>query len=393
MPLVTGADFGLRFPRGNRTDISPIVNALGGMIQEEKQSRLAQQKQQTETLQQAYKATALDLLSIAKKPGLTAKRGAIVDMAKRAKLRGEDTGILSDLLTYTTDDELNTAILGIAHRAGEQDKMLTEAMGNAEGFTLSEGQTRFTGGGEKVAEIKASDKTKPLTPLAKARQDLKNNLITQQDFNSLRAAPKSFQTDVGKTIADKQLAIEMFGADSEQARAFQDAIDSDAKGDEPKLSDVSGMRKEFTKLSSDFIKLRDAIAKVESARDNPSPAGDLSLIFNFMKIQDPASVVRESEFETAQNATSLPGRLGAGVQRVLNGERMLPEQRADFVDTAVRLFEGQKGKQKQLEYSFTSLAERAGMNPEDVAIDFVGDDLNPEEQAELEALEAEYGNR
>ncbi|MCP5015631.1 MAG: hypothetical protein GY938_10200 [Ketobacter sp.] len=132
MPLVTGADFGLRFPQGNRNDISPIVDALGGMIQEEKQSRLTQQKQQAETLQQAYKATALDLLSIAKKPGLTAKRGAIVDMAKRAKLRGEDTSILSDLLTYTTDDELNTAILGIAHRAGEQDKMLTEAMKAAE---------------------------------------------------------------------------------------------------------------------------------------------------------------------------------------------------------------------------------------------------------------------
>ncbi|MCP5007202.1 MAG: hypothetical protein GY941_25155, partial [Planctomycetes bacterium] len=171
MPLVTGADFGLRFPQGNRNDISPIVDALGGMIQEEKQSRLTQQKQQAETLQQAYKATALDLLNIAKKPGLTAKRGAIVDMAKRAKLRGEDTSILSDLLTYTTDDELNTAILGIAHRAGEQDKMLTEAMKAAEPVEQFE---PIYQGGQIIAQRNVSTNKVIDDPRAKASQHARN---------------------------------------------------------------------------------------------------------------------------------------------------------------------------------------------------------------------------
>lgn len=213
----------------------------------------------------------------------------------------------------------------------------------------------------------------PQTAIAKARADLKAGLITDADFKTITSTPKEFQTDVGKLLEDQALAIEMFGPDSEQAKAISDAIDSKQKGEPPKLSDIKGIRGEFTTLSGDFIKLRDAIAKVEQSNLNPSPAGDLALIFNFMKIQDPGSVVRESEFATAQNATNLVGQLGAAAQRVVNGERMLPAQRQDFVDTANRLFEAQKGKQIALENSFRGIAERVNINPEDVIIDFIGD--------------------
>ncbi len=128
MPLVTGADFGLRFPQGNTNNISPIVNALGGLIKEKKESDLLKQRQQAETLQKAFKATALDLLDIAKGSDITQKKQKIIDMAKRAKLRGEDSTMLSNLLSYTTNDDMDTAILQIAHRAGDQDKLLADAL-------------------------------------------------------------------------------------------------------------------------------------------------------------------------------------------------------------------------------------------------------------------------
>lgn len=214
------------------------------------------------------------------------------------------------------------------------------------------------------------------TIIGKARQDLQNKLITEDEFNILAKTPSSFVTETGKLIADKQAAIELFGQGSEQVKLMDAAIDSSSKGEAPDLSDTAGIRKEFTKLSGDFITMRDAIGKVAQAGLNPSPAGDLSLIFNFMKIQDPGSVVRESEFATAQNATSLVGRLGAGAQRVVNGERMLPEQRQDFIDTANRLFQSQKRNQKALEQQFSGIAQRAGIDPQDVIIDF--DTIQPQ---------------
>ena len=227
--------------------------------------------------------------------------------------------------------------------------------------------------GEVKTDPRATQRTQPTTTIGKARQDLRDGFITKSEFNQINKAPTpDFKTSTGKLIGDRALARQMFGDNSEQVQAIDAAIKSEAKG-KAGLSDVAGVRKEFAKLSGDFIKLRDAIGKVEQSSLNPSPAGDLALIFNFMKIQDPGSVVRESEFATAQNATSLPGRLGAAAQRVVNGERMLPEQRQDFVDTANRLFESQKGKQLELETSFRTIAERQGMNADNVVIDFVGD--------------------
>jgi len=157
------------------------------------------------------------------------------------------------------------------------------------------------------------------------------------------------------------------------SNAMDDAIESDRKGEGPKLTDISGARKEFTKLSGDFITLRDAIGKVEQAALNPSAAGDLSLIFNFMKIQDPGSTVREGEFATAQNAAGVPDRARAQYNRIVSGERLTENQRQDFVDTAGRAFASQTDKQIQLEESFKSIAERQGMAPEDVVVDFIGE--------------------
>lgn len=213
----------------------------------------------------------------------------------------------------------------------------------------------------------------PLTAIAKAREDLKNKLITQDDFDTLNATPVKFQTDVGKLLGDQKLVNEMFGPDSPQAQAFAEAIKLGQKGEEPKLSDVKGIRGEFTKLSGDFIKLRDAIGKVRLGAENPSAAGDIAMIFNFMKINDPGSTVREGEFATAQNAAGVPERIRAQYNQIVSGERLTVNQRQDFLDTSVLLFNAQKEKQIQLEESFGGIADRAGINRDDVVIDFIGD--------------------
>ena len=250
----------------------------------------------------------------------------------------------------------------------EREKGLQESK---KPIIVKPGESAFSSTGEKIASV--PETVTPNTDIGKARRDLERGLITQEDFNLIKSAPEKFQSSIGKLLGDKQNAISVFGKDSAQVKAIEQVIASETKGEESKFTDVLSLQKQATKLSGPFIELRDAIGKVEQSRDNPSAAGDLSLIFNFMKIQDPASVVRESEFDTAQNATSLGGRIGAGAQRVINGQRMLPEQRKDFVDTANRLFESQMKSQIALEKSFTEIAERLGMNPEDVVIDFILD--------------------
>lgn len=210
----------------------------------------------------------------------------------------------------------------------------------------------------------------PLTDIGKARQDFKSDLITKEDLNKLANVPTKFQSKVGKLMGDRRAALDIFGKNSPQVKAFDEVIKSETKG-EVKLSDVKGVRGDFMKLSGDFMKIGAAFKKVNSSK--PTPAGDLSLIFNFMKILDPTSVVREGEFATAASAGPLIDSKTLGVyNRIVKGDRLLPSQRKDFKEQARVVFASQIGEQLKREEEFTGIAERAGMNPKDVVLDFVG---------------------
>lgn len=128
------------------------------------------------------------------------------------------------------------------------------------------------------------------------------------------------------------------------------------------------LRGEFTKQSGDFIKVRDAHARVTASAADPSPAGDLALIFNYMKILDPGSTVREGEFATAANAGAVSERVRSFYNRVVSGERLSDNQRVDFVNRAARLFEAQKALNDELKDDFIDLATRNNLRPENVII-------------------------
>lgn len=100
--------------------------------------------------------------------------------------------------------------------------------------------------------------------------------------------------------------------------------------------------KQFEAVVQPYVGINQAYKKVEAAANDPSAAGDLSLIFGFMKILDPASVVRETEFANAQNAAGVPDQIRNQYNKILIGERLNPNQRADFIRQARELAKSQK---------------------------------------------------
>lgn len=142
------------------------------------------------------------------------------------------------------------------------------------------------------------------------------------------------------------------------------------------LTIENNMRDDYTKLSGEFIKVRDSFGRVQSSAQNPSPAGDLAMIFNYMKMLDPGSTVREGEFATAQNSTGLYGKSWNLYNQVVNGARLNDDQRKDFLGQAQRMFNVAEKQQTILTERFRKIAERAapfGVNPENVIIDFGAD--------------------
>jgi hypothetical protein len=130
------------------------------------------------------------------------------------------------------------------------------------------------------------------------------------------------------------------------------------------FSNEQKLRLEFLNQSKNFIDVRDSFARLQAVSADPSPAGDISMIFSYMKMLDPVSVVREGEQATAQNAAGVPDRIRNWYNKILTGEKLSPDQRADFVRQGQKLYDQAFGQTKQNVKIYKEIAQKSGLNPE-----------------------------
>jgi len=142
------------------------------------------------------------------------------------------------------------------------------------------------------------------------------------------------------------------------------------KQTEQSLKTEEGLRKEVNTLLKDFFQVADANARVLAAGTNPSAAGDLALIFNYMKLLDPGSTVREGEFATAQNSASVPQRVRGLYNSITQGQRLSEAQRDDFLARAESLFGAAQGEAQKTANAFERIATNAGVNVGNVLASF-----------------------
>ena len=207
-----------------------------------------------------------------------------------------------------------------------------------------------------------------------AAQNVFDNAVKRREI-LLEVGKFTGQTDIGKLIADQAAIVNQFGENSPQALAINELIGSMESGEKPNLKDVSTFRKEFTALSKDFITMSNAVKKVNTSLD--TGAGDVALIFNYMKILDPNSVVRETEFATAENTAGIPTRVMKAYNKALTGERLTNEMRDNFKEAANILFQGAADTQINWENQYSKIAERQNFDPRNVVVDFVPSAYRP----------------
>jgi len=132
------------------------------------------------------------------------------------------------------------------------------------------------------------------------------------------------------------------------------------------------LRKEFTSLPivKAFSSQSTAYGRVIASVDDPSPAGDLALIFNFMKVLDPGSTVREGEFATAANSGGVDDRVRALYNNVVDGTRLSGSQRDDFANRATRLYGNAEQQYRSIADQYGQFAANAGFDPAAMMPDF-----------------------
>ena len=146
----------------------------------------------------------------------------------------------------------------------------------------------------------------------------------------------------------------------------------------------TGLRKEFNTLSSDFRIIRDQYKRIRvlSVESTPTAASDMSLIFSYMKMLDPNSVVRESEYATAQKAGSVPQRIIALYNRTLTGEKLSSKMRSDFVNNSSKIYGSLKKTYDKTGKQFSDIAKREGLDISNII--FEEEDFEPIPESETE---------
>lgn len=148
-------------------------------------------------------------------------------------------------------------------------------------------------------------------------------------------------------------------------------------GDEQggKFKQANTLRDEYTGLTKDFRTIQDAYNKITSTSENG--AGDMSLLYSYVKLLDPGSVVRESEFATAAASGSFGEQIQGAANRVMSGERLPETLRKSFKTEAKKIYDTQKNSYNQVGKEYKRLAEKAGIDPADVIVDYTV--MSPEE--------------
>lgn len=152
------------------------------------------------------------------------------------------------------------------------------------------------------------------------------------------------------------------------------AMENKAGDKGPKSTDVftqeQQLRTQYLGQTKDFRDVRDAFGRIKTSTKTPTPAGDLSLIYNFMKMQDPGSTVRESEFAAAAASGSYGDRLKAAGEKILSGQRLSPDQRADFLNQSQKLYGAAEFQKKKTQAGYRKMASQyPGLNADRVLMD------------------------
>ena len=118
---------------------------------------------------------------------------------------------------------------------------------------------------------------------------------------------------------------------------------------------------------SDPVKMYETVKsgyeRVRQSAALQTGAGDMGLIYGYMKMLDPGSVVRESEFATAAQAGSYGEQIQGMVSRVINGERLPESVRQEFVQLAEGIYSETAGNLGNINDQFTTRAQNYGVDP------------------------------
>jgi len=204
-----------------------------------------------------------------------------------------------------------------------------------------------------------------------AEAALQPGVIAKQDFELIKLG-----TDMGIPPEQTQKIITSYrGAGlSPDASEKLLMLEAGAPGSkiydpEKRYSASKDLRTEYNKRTGDLTGSRINYDKMIESAKIQAGLGDVALITAFMKMLDPGSTVRETEFATARDTAGLYASLENYLEKVRTGEFLSESQRKVFTDLAGKYLEAAEKDGAKTRQSMEGIVDRLGLNPADVFVD------------------------
>jgi hypothetical protein len=210
-----------------------------------------------------------------------------------------------------------------------------------EGYTLGEGQIRY--------EIGADGKPMSVATGAPKREPIPS-AIAEYKFAQDQGYKGSFQ--------DFELAKRAAGA-PKVAVDLKDPT-AVAKAQSDVIKDWRGVVKDVGAMEvADRYKAAQAAVQEANAGNKTA---DGALIYAIGKIYDPSGAVQEGDKKTILGNRSIPQSIQAYAQRALNGQELLPQERAGLLAVAGKLVESKARNLEAQKAPYTSISQQLGGN-------------------------------
>jgi hypothetical protein len=175
---------------------------------------------------------------------------------------------------------------------------------------------------------------------------------------------------LGLTNAQKNQALastSKLGVETKKAALELAALEATGGRDPEKtFAQEEKIRKEWQGRSKMYSELQGTFNTLQASANSANGPGDIALITGFMKMLDPGSVVRETEFATARDTAGLFTQLQNRLEKAQNGQLLSPKQRSEYVDLSQKYLDSAQKKAEQEKKDLGIVVKNYRLNPENV---------------------------
>ena len=156
------------------------------------------------------------------------------------------------------------------------------------------------------------------------------------------------------------------------------ALQNKAGFDKERFGAEKDLRVEWNKVNYPYAEVRANYNKLVAAltpkydknnkeiKDDTKGVGDMAAVFLFMKMLDPGSVVRESEFQAAQATAGIMDRLGIKVSQLKKGDILSPAQREDFLNLAKEFMDAGSALKNETRLNLGQAVDNYSLTPQNI---------------------------